>query len=106
MIVKRFGLGYRMPRENVDKMGGEENCLQLLFNGISPKNLSGLTAKWGWDGDVFVMVIMGGGLGQSRRLYRDTQNNTGLFDLLDKELPVIEINRLMKLPEFEAERSF
>lgn len=106
MVVKRFGLGFRIPSENVNTMGGEESCMELLVKGIKPKNISGLTMKWGYDGDIFVIVIMGGGLGQSRRLYRDVLANREFFDLLEKDMPVIEINRLMKLTEFETERSF
>ena len=106
MEVIRFGLGFRVPAENVRINGGEEGCIRLLLKGIQHKNISGLTMKWGYDGDVFVIVIMGGGLGQSRRLYRDVKENREFFDILAKDMPVIEINRLMKLPEFETKREF
>ena len=99
VFIDRFALGMRIPREKM--AGGPEGCMELLLSSFDRYDLSGLKLLGGEVGDMFIAVIMGGGLGCMRTVYRRIQNNAGLQAILADSLPVIENNRLAKLPELE-----
>jgi len=96
MHTDRFALGMRLPL--VDG-APPEGCLDSLLGAVSPKNMRGLTLHAGTVEDMYVVVIMGGGLSQMRRLYAEISACKAFSALLAPKLSYIGNNRVSHLPE-------
>ena len=99
MYIERFALGMRIPMENYTSA---EDCMTVFLNSFTQSDLSGLTLSGGIVNNMYIIVIMGGGLGQMRTVHKRILANSEFICLLADEMPIIENNRLAKMPELEA----
>ncbi|MBQ3132191.1 MAG: hypothetical protein IJC24_05730 [Clostridia bacterium] len=98
MYIARFALGMRIPKE---KLTTPQECMKLFLKNFSQTDISGLILSGGMVDDMYIIVIMGGSLGMMRNVYRRILSNKEFCTLLADELPIIENNRLAKMPELE-----
>jgi len=98
MYIARFALGMRIPKE---RLTTPQECMKLFLKNFSQADISGLILSGGVVDDMYIIVIMGGGLGTMRSVYRRILSNREFCALLADELPIIENNRLAKMPELE-----
>jgi len=98
MYIARFALGMRIPKE---KITSPVECMKLFLKGFTQTDISGLILSGGMVEDMFIIVIMGGGLSFMRNVHRKIQANKKFYAMLADELPIIENNRLAKMPELE-----
>ena len=98
MYISRFALGMRIPKE---KLTTPQECMKIFLNNFSQADISGLILSGGMVEDMYIIVIMGGGLSHMRNVYRRILSNDEFCGLLADELPIIENNRLARMPELE-----
>jgi len=98
MYISRFALGMRIPNE---KLTTPQECMKIFLKNFSQADISGLILSGGIVEDMYIIVIMGGGLSLMRNVYRRILSNKEFCALLADELPIIENNRLAKMPELE-----
>lgn len=96
MHVEKFGLGMRLPLINGEPPEGSLDTLKSVLAKVNTKNL---TLHAGTVEDMYVIVIMGGGLSQMRKLYAAISSCGKFTHLLAKELAYIGNNRISHLPE-------
>ncbi len=99
MLIDHFALGMRIPQRSM--AAGEMACLEKLLSGLSRESMAGLSLYGGWVDDVYVIVIMGGSFGRMRTVYRRILQNRQFRALLAADMPFIENNRLMRMPELQ-----
>ncbi len=98
MYIERFALGMRIPAE---KLISQKDCMRLFLNSFTQPDIYGLTLSGGIVEDMYIIAIMGGGLSFMRNVHRRILANAEFCSLLADELPIIENNRLAKMPELE-----
>ncbi|MBQ2985739.1 MAG: hypothetical protein IJD61_04845 [Clostridia bacterium] len=98
MYIARFALGMRIPG---DRLASPRECMKLFLKGFEQADISGLILSGGMVEDMFIIVIMGGGLGFMRNVHRRILANREFCALLAEDMPIIENNRLAKMPELE-----
>lgn len=99
MYIERFALGMRIPAE---KIISPEDCMSIFLKSFSQPDIYGLTLSGGMVGDMYIIVIMGGSLSFMRNVHRRILANAAFCALLSDELPIIENNRLARMPELES----
>ena len=99
MYIARFALGMRIP---VNKLTSPEECMKLFLKSFSQSDITGLILSGGIVDDMYIIVIMGGGLSFMRNVHRRILANKEFCNMLADELPIIENNRLAKMPELES----
>ncbi len=98
MYMNHFALGMRVPKCNITS---PKDCMAIFLKSFAPADISGLTLSGGIVEDMYIIVIMGGSLGFMRNVYRLILANREFCALLAKDMPIIENNRLAKMPELE-----
>ena len=98
MYISRFALGMRIPKE---KLTTPQECMKIFLKSFSQADISGLILSGGMVENTYTIVIRGGGLSFMRNVYRRILSNKEFCALLADELPIIENNRLAKMPELE-----
>lgn len=98
MYIARFALGMRVPK---DKLTSPEECMRVFLKSFTQSDISGLMLSGGMVEDMYIIVIMGGGLSSMRNVHRRILANSEFCALLADDMPIIENNRLSKMPELE-----
>ncbi|MBQ9833104.1 MAG: hypothetical protein IJO48_05155 [Clostridia bacterium] len=103
MEIKRFALGLRF-KKNAEQQNERtvKNIFEHIFKAVTLSELKGLSL-WGgndpYSDNVYVAVIMGGSLKKMRRIYKNIISDESLLNCLEKDMPIIENNRIAHIED-------
>lgn len=107
MDIIRFALGFRFdPSDSAD--GEVDRAVSAFLSCVDKSLLQGLKLYAGHfqlnendNPDILTLIIMGGGLKQSRKVYNAVKSSRYLMSLLADRRPIIQSNVMFKFDGFE-----
>lgn len=109
MDVIKFALGFRFdPVYSEDPDAEKANALSVLTSCIDPALLEGWHAYGGHyqidendDPDIYTLILMGGGLKASKKLYYAVKANNCMMSMLACSRPIFQSNIVFRIDGFE-----